>query len=202
MTDHPMIFSAEMVRALLDRRKTQTRRLLKPQPQSVADKIDAAMKWRIGDRIWVKEAWRASPDYNAYPPREMSHWPVHYEADGPPPPEPELHMNGRLRASIFMPKWASRLTLTVTNVRVQRVQDITEADARAEGAKAGDWPDRPKCSCDDEDCVACSHYPALYKPAFRHIWNSIHGPDAWDRNDWIVALTFDVHKRNIMEMDG
>ncbi len=144
-----------------------------------------------GDRIWVKEAFRGHKGYNSYPPREWSHWPVHYHADGPPDPRDDVGENGRLRSPIHMPRWASRTTLTVTDVRPQRVSEISEDDAKAEGV-------RPAFSYPGWDDV--SSVPK-YRWGFHEIWNSIHGPDAWARNDWVWAYSFSVHHGNIDSME-
>ena len=89
----------------------------------------------------------------------------------------------RWRPSIHMPRSASRLTLTVTEVRVQRLQDISEEDARAEGIEGEflPWPQ--------------GYW--TYRPYFAELWNSLHGPDAWDANPWVVALSFTVQHGNI-----
>ena len=209
MTDRPIIFSAPMVRALLDGRKTQTRRVLplahpKFSHQNVLDPdmlVDKQYVWfwdgvhdcvgaswplpyAPGDRLWVRESalfWRNSRD------NSLSHVAA-FRADGY-----ELEAGERWRTSIHMPRWASRLTLTVTDVRVQRLQDISEADAMAEGCDAvlaltikrpnGAHPGNPReCYCD--------------------LWNSLHGPGAWDANPWVVALTFTVQCGNIDKMPG
>lgn len=238
MTDRPMIFSAPMVQALLDRRKTQTRRLLEPQPpeghQLVgiyapgltavfnpagrgsrfnADQDVYVRLPSIGDCIWVKEAWNTftfSQDgecawpTDTIPTREEMRdlqaeayrydtQVVYRESDR----ARKWFQDATWRSPIFMPKWASRLTLTVTDVRVQRVQEITEADARAEGV------DPPMAEVDTPaGPMLCPYLGGSYVDAFRDLWDSIHGPDTWDRNDWVAAITFDVHKRNIMEVGG
>jgi hypothetical protein len=94
-----------------------------------------------------------------------------------------------------MPRWASRLTLTVTDVRVQRLQDISEADARAEGVRqmregGGAWVGR-----EGPGKMVTPWLTA--KEAFADLWETINGPGSWDANPWIVALTFDVRKGNI-----
>jgi hypothetical protein len=141
MKEHPILFSGPMVKAILDGRKTQTRRAIKPQPELYKrggpifgdaqlvrwkDKIDTApillniaMKslcpyGRIGDRLWVRETWQESTSG------------VHYRADTDILP-------GTWRPSIHMPRWASRLTLEITGVKVERVQEISEEDIKAEG---------------------------------------------------------------------
>ncbi len=211
MTDRPILFSDPMVRALLEGRKTQTRRVLKPQPLfDAADECIGqafASKFEPGDRLWVKEThcgflgtlpsdWeRTGTRTSAMPCGETVH--LHYRADGGEIPWPHL----KWKPSIYMPRWASRLTLLVTDVRVQRLQDIegqhpTESDAIAEGVNAIHHGDgeyyysafrtepHPKNWCDPAD-------------AFRELWNSIHGPDAWAENPWVAAISFDVVKANI-----
>jgi hypothetical protein len=81
-----------------------------------------------------------------------------------------------------MPRWASRLTLTVTNVRVQRLQDISVDDAIAEGRPQGG------------EFLSARRW-------FHQLWNSLHGPEAWDANPWVVCLSFQTHRKNIDEME-
>jgi hypothetical protein len=202
VTDRPIIFSAPMIRALLDGRKTQTRRVLKPSrkitrlgytdPLLRLDVLHGALWWwdgihecvgasqaypyATGDRLWVREAFR----YDAYPPLSWSHWPVHYEADGNRDTREGMGADSRLRSPIHMPRWASRLTLIVTDVRVQRLQEIDRGDAMDEGCP---FPN-----------MAHGKDPRHW---FNYLWNSLHGPDAWDANPWVVALTFTVHRCNI-----
>jgi len=207
MADRPIIFSGPMVQALLAGRKSQTRRVLKPQPDTTSDPsglgewgaVNRYDYWRpaaeirpyqVGDRLWVREAFIGPYAYevNEYPPRDWGNKAIWFPADGPVPEKHAGQFWHRARPSIHMPRWASRLTLTVTDMRVQRLQDISEADAIAEGCDAvlaltikrpnGAHPGNPReCYCD--------------------LWNSLHGPGAWDRNDWVAAITFDVVKRNI-----
>lgn len=198
MSNRPIIFSAPMVRAILDGRKTVTRRILKPQPNmgpngmmvclggdawAESDGILSGL-WKLqepGDRLWVREAWRSTAIYDVLSPSEMNgKEPIRYECD-------ETWQtwgwkladkHGRLRPSIHMPRWASRITLEVTEVRVQRLQAISEADAEAEGVQprfADGWPSR-------------EHIGGFYS-----IWASIHGlhgPGSWEANPWVAALTF------------
>lgn len=94
--------------------------------------------------------------------------------------------------SIHMPRWASRLTLVVTDVRVQRLQDISEADALAEGATDEGPCDHHRATCDEIGCCGPRH-----KGGFHLLWNSIHGADAWAANPWVTAISFEVHHCNI-----
>ena len=201
MTDRPIIFSAPMVRALLDGRKTQTRRVLKPRPEQndsglwvwppdwktgiprygIGVQTDAEglvqsleydparrLGYAPGDRLWVREAWQAE---NKRPP--------FYRADYPEWP-------GSWRSPIHMPRSASRITLVVTDVRAQRVQEISEEDAVAEGVRdiSAEWGGQETFAVPGFGC----HNTA--RMAFAELWESIHGPGAWARDDWVAALTF------------
>jgi len=105
------------------------------------------VRYAIGDRLWVREAWRTADVLDDLPPRDLrktedatiDRTPIRYEADGATHDFDETcdPAFGRLRPGMFMPRWASRLTLTVTDVRVQQLLDITEEDARAEGFEDG-----------------------------------------------------------------
>jgi hypothetical protein len=187
MADRPIIFSGPMVRALIKGRKTQTRRALKGKSGVLAARsvmrqglhwmgleYDRAWPLRLpyapGDRLWVREAIdKVSEPGNVF-------YRADYEAEyGEAPPR-------GWRPSIHMPRWASRLTLAVTDVRVQRLQEISEADARAEGV----------------DISQQAQWGGLtHRFPFECLWNSLHGPDAWDANPWVCALTFTVERRNI-----
>jgi len=203
--------------------KTQTRRILKPQPIMHADgscticgnlgPVDYLMReiypqymarFRKGDRLYVRETFSGNHDCVdiGSPPRSWDAGdPIWYWADGNPSegdwtkPKPGIHM----------PRWASRLTLTVTDVRVQRLQEISEADVIAEGIERrstecsdgvtrGLWYGVPECGT--EHAVT----------SYGHLWDSINNPRAlcpddapasWAANPWIVAVTFTVERRNI-----
>ena len=186
MTDRPMTFKDPMVRALLAGTKTQTRRVLKPAADVLGNSDamwpvylggrrigtsvspDRAAPYAPGDRLWVRETWGMK-----WPDPKPEH--VIYRADS--------HELGGWRSPAHMPRWASRLTLTVTDVRMQRVQEISEADAVAEGVEPVLVP---------PDGGSCPHVEG-----FAALWSCIHGPDAWDANPWVAALTFTVERRNI-----
>lgn len=222
--ERPIIFSAPMVRALLDGRKTQTRRVLKPQPEMTSTGY-WHVRWQVGggcfvpitapdgllqgeildglriargDRLWVREAWRATgcngrSDY--LPPRDLQPHPVWYEANGA---APAVELVGKIRPSMFMPRWASRLTLTVTGVRVQRLQDISEEDARAEGMD--DATAQIVLSPDERHMLAYAHIAtphALSRIIFETVWEQINGLGSWAANPWVAAYTFTVERRNI-----
>lgn len=175
--DIPIIFSAPMVRALLDGRKTQTRRL-------ASSPLAKALP---GDRLWARECWS---DQDCRPGEAM------YRAsairDGL---LPEEKAEMRWRPSIHMPRWASRLTLVVEEVRVQRIQKISEADALAEGVEFDPGPcDHARQSCEDIGCDG-----GTASGAYRVLWDSLHAKpgERWDDNPFVVALTFSVHRCNI-----
>jgi hypothetical protein len=208
MTDRPMLFSAPMIRALLDGRKTQTRRVLKPQPETfnigegansrecfvhpvqvegeayariaLGSKTSGVitkqkMPYMPGDRLYVREAWEnsvGSPDEVSY--RATAH------DDGWELDEIEA---ARWKPSIHMPRWASRLTLIVEAVKVERLTDISEADAQAEGV---------------EPVLGTPGVPIdRHYAAFMQLWDSLHGEGATYANPWVVAVTFRVVRANI-----
>lgn len=216
MTDRPILFSAPMVRALLMDKKTQTRRILKSQPKLDGDDtwhvkflgggiigvptadvpiyaVHAA-RWEVGDQLWVRETWQTLQKWDDLAPRNIPDDcdKIRYEADDFK--RNQLWAWGKLRQSIFMPRWASRLTLTITNIMVQRLQDISEEDCWREGIEEVDG--------------GFDHLiPAMAKQmgesfedgrvTYAAFWESINGRGSWDENPWVAKLTFTVEKRNI-----
>ena len=200
MTDRQITFRAEMVRALLSGRKSMTRRLLKPQPPTglmpecyaiPGEAQPVGSGWSRGDRLWVREvfAYGWPVEGNHQLPECNQEHAITYRADGNRP----FGSRRRWHSPIHMPRWASRLTLTVTDVRVQRLQDISEADAQAEGLVEvyEGW-------ATDRDG---RHWGPTARASYRVLWNDLHGEDAWDRNPWVTALTFTVHRQNIDQME-
>jgi hypothetical protein len=195
MADRGIIFSTPMVRALLEGRKTQTRRLVNAKGRTADALFNSGFSdayimdpgnadWRarsvthaVGDRLYVRESIHACPD------------PICYRAD-----MPGQYPDGPWRPSIHMPRWASRLTLLVTEVRVQRLGDMSEEDAIAEGiyqpgGVSFGW-------------AHCANQPDWWitpKLAFHHLWDSLHTEPGtrWEDNPWIYAPTFDVVRGNI-----
>ncbi|EKZ5943209.1 morphogenetic protein [Klebsiella pneumoniae] len=203
ITERGMIFNAEMVRALLSGRKTQTRRIIKPQPESTLSG-SLSGKWLsrplnglllpkiediaihcpfgvVGDRIWVRETFQGPLfDYDLMDsyckdptPFEKPEFCV-YKADGVPAPEfydadDELHCCWR--PSIHMPRWASRILLEITGVRVERLRSMSQDDARAEGVIAASGPMEAGL-------------------AFRELWDSIYGEESWKANPWVWVIEF------------
>lgn len=225
--ERPIIFSAPMVRAILDGRKTQARWIVKPQPEFrqvytwkgtlVYDCSSRSWCWggkahgrypdeyepslatmcpygRPGDRLWVRETFCIESSKEvAYEPPHDDGRPVrrhqdeawgpwweqpHYRATDPPP---ELEIGTgepgvRWSPSVHMPRWASRIMLEITDVRVQRLQDIGAEEAEAEGVKV----------------IGCA-LPVggdIRIAAFCRLWESINGSGSWDANRWVWAITF------------
>jgi hypothetical protein len=208
-----MLFSAEMVRALL-KDKTQTRRPMKPQPDEdglskiidgpwvdTSEKIYHCPYGNVGDHIWVRETWgvgsRPDPwggydgiEYRA----DESNLDEHDDLPCYKVETPDGVCLGDYRSgwhpSIHMPRWASRITLEITDVRVQRLQGISEEDAQAEGLTAN-YQDGIECSAIPQERHRW-HKP--HRAFFSALWESTYGPGSWDRNDWVWALTFKVVK--------
>src|SRR5574343_352725 len=208
--ERPILFSAPMVRAILDGRKTQTRRVVKPQPTNKHLSYMAIEGGAIlngpdypdgendfvkcpygqpGDRLWVRETWCHAADdsgrfkYNAKGDLDASC--CHYRADGY-----EVHhiageetKNGQPKSPwcspIHMPRWASRITLEITDVRVERLQDISEEDAEDEG-----MDDAPNPDFDEED--PCDDEPYTFVAGFMNYLEQ-HGHMDWEANPWVWA---------------
>ena len=229
MTGKPIIFSGEMVRAILDRRKTQTRRVMS-FPKSymwnhehfkkdyafsemcfdLGKRYSAIFKkdkggfteWfpcpygAPGERLWVREAWASvffeSPSYETgvcddwygldpvpktlQDAKDRGGWPLMYRADETGRSQTPEDRGWTWRSPRFMPKWASRIMLEVVSVRVERVQDITEDEAKAEGIS-------------DERFV---DWMGNYLQAFEELWNSINAKRGfpWEENPWVWCVEF------------
>ncbi|HAU5602447.1 hypothetical protein ACEWB5_16525 [Citrobacter koseri] len=208
-----MIFNAEMVRAILDGRKTQTRRVVKgvegadsftPEWDINGEQIFVVCGEKdhtqmnpvlgaiscpfgaVGDRIWVRETFQGPlvseelfEEYRAYPEKFETPQYCEYAADGGAKPEYcDLDDNLRhgWRPSIHMPRWASRILLEITDVRVERLHDIGEEDAKAEGATPATYRITPP--------------EAVYRVGFGDIWRSIYGDENWHSNPWVWVIEF------------
>jgi hypothetical protein len=197
--DIPIIFSEPMVLALLAGRKTMTRRLLwsKREPgksnlrRTTFSRWDGKTQWarvKPGDRLWVREAF-AGPVLTAAGGDLVER--VYYLATDDPGKD---HRGKAIKGhpSIHLPRSLSRLTLVVTATKIERLQDISEADAQAEGADRDHsvrWPDGDPGTITD-----------VRRRNFARLWRVLHGPLAWTENPEVVALTFAVHKQNIDAM--
>ncbi|EOD5216177.1 TPA: hypothetical protein ACOEGS_000855 [Enterobacter hormaechei subsp. xiangfangensis] len=234
-----MIFNGEMVRAILDGRKTQTRRIMKIQPSDgfhpthngydldlnahwytpgVVDKngyLQPAKKdvfgvadenkgytcpfGAVGDHIWVRETWAeagaGAPDLKLYRANYPEHVPTHYENV---PPADEI----RWTPSIHMPRWASRLTLEITGVRVEKLDKISEEDAISEGMQGvicpscKDDPDYSTTQYDPDTLSAVDEIPCQScesnRSKFFALWDSIYGEGNHCMGDWVWVIEFKV----------
>ena len=212
MTDRPILFSGPMVRALLDGRKTQTRRVITKKAAHNALAIFGAdflllpgnvdlIGYARGDRLWVREKHAICQDCGNYDPCEDAN--SAGINDRRCCRSCDEMLPKRLRPSIFMPRWASRLTLTVTEVRVQRLQDISEDDAIAEGCRPYFDHDNPSELAGPNGTV---HQMApLRGPLddFHRLWDSLNADRApWDSNPWVCAVSFTLHQGNIDQMEA
>ena len=135
-----------------------------------------------GDRLWVRETWRTDARLDDKAPNEFSGWPVKYEADSAVLNHGAFfgQTDGKTRTSIHMPRWASRITLEVNGVRVERLQDIDLADALAEGIS--DTGALILDRAGNEQGGPIAEYAVL--------WEQINGPGSWDANPWVWVLDF------------
>lgn len=217
MKERGMIFNGEMVRAILDGRKTQTRRPIKWKQTrftEVGEREDGS-KWpwsedaehacdfwhpcpfgAVGDRIWVRETWQAIHDSvdefghveeRTYAPsiskEKDRYWhTVYAEHFGD---ESREDRGFPWRPSIHMPRWASRITLEITDVRVERLNAISEEDARAEGIIDGGC-----LNCGEPEPCGCVNPQPDATDAFAYLWQSIYGRENWDANPWVWVIEF------------
>ncbi|HEJ4188912.1 TPA: hypothetical protein SL729_001506 [Pseudomonas aeruginosa] len=204
--ERPILFNDQMVRAILEGRKTATRRIAKPvkhpdlgniyapgalvlerEPQHVIDR--ACPYGQPGDRLWVREAWQGPLISDEEQAANQSWWkdmtkfqnPGHcaYRASGDDNEyvDPDGYFHCKWKPSIHMPRWASRILLELTAVRVERLQDISEEQARAEG-----YPAERECETGSSGLDAW-----LW---FRSLWGEINGPEAFTANPWVWVIEF------------
>lgn len=177
--------------------------LFSSQDTAKAPHVMVPVRYHAGDRLWVKEAWQTSRACDDRAPSEMEvpgggyGWPVWYAADngevtwrGAKAGGPGFTTPGKTRVSIHMPRWASRITLEVTEVRAQRLQDISESDARAEGVEPyeGFGPDQ-RVPGPGFDQALLADQP--HRLPFADLWGKINDKRApWESNPWVWAITF------------
>ncbi|SEI16987.1 hypothetical protein [Pseudomonas asplenii] len=190
--ERPILFSGPMVRAILDGDKAVTRRAVKMtdllqaclEPQEGELKLKAAHKLcplgRPGDRLWVREAWAADAQVDLIAPRELSLGePILYPADGAIRQTGcAMISRGKIRPSIHMPRWISRIQLEITDVRVERLQDITKQQALAEGVMSAER---------DIDRDGNDYSPV---ELFGGLWVMINGMGSWNANPWVWVIEF------------
>ena len=227
--ERPILFKGEMVRAILNGRKTMTRRVVKPQPKGETSHArywcEETGEWewmynavtahpgrgffcpygKTGDRLWVRETFRLSTreDCTCYEPCYCRTGVPIYRVDMD-------HGEENWKPSIFMPRWASRILLEVTDVRIERLQDITEKDALAEGTSC-------PVTIDGAPLINISHRPSAAEFLNEHnlarfskgenlgtpfdednwiiahfaaLWESINGDGSWDANPYVWMVEF------------
>jgi hypothetical protein len=228
--ERPILFSGDMVRAILAGTKTQTRRVVKGDGEFNRRRCPYG---EPGDRLWVREAWQADFDYPGAtgfpwwneipaafrgpkaryvyyradkavvhaPSADELEWPLPYEARISTPDydseqeaaeDAEILRNIRWRPSIHMPRWASRISLEITDVRCERLQAISEEDARAEGVERDSWPE--DWTSEDAALEAeCGYFaPRSYAAGYAALWDSLNAARGfgWHTNPWVWAITF------------
>lgn len=201
--EKPIIFNDQMVRAILEGRKTQTRRIAKPPKGfdwvdeslgTVANKNDGM--WpvyeleevskpfgQVGDYLWVREAWRQFDNSNEcgcseYPCPCPNNGHVIFRS---------THDDGesKWKPSIHMPRWAARIKLEIKKIRVERLQDISEADAIAEGVKElrkGYWRNYNH---------EWTQFQLSAKSSFTSLWKALYGEESWNENPWVHVIEFE-----------
>lgn len=226
MRERPLPFSAPMIRAVLDGSKTQTRRLFKfPKWADESGGVefsgvdggpavlsresgcfaDASCRYGvIGDQLWAREAWAYRLDHDhlngtqLYDAGIRKAW---YWADGPGKccNTGCAGAAGRVRSSRFMPRWASRITLRITDVRVERLQEISEADALAEGIQRENVIVGSNCygSAHHEETADRYFYEGCIDEGYESaadaycaLWEEINGAGSWALNPWVWAISF------------
>lgn len=189
MKEKPILFSAPMVRAILNDSKTQTRRVVKPQPEMVENKITKPWRgnpekllrllqeaercpYEIGMKLWVRETF-GSINNERDPVKPYEGCGIIYRADIP---DDCGDSEDTWRPSIFMPRWASRIDLEVTGVRVERVQEISGLDCIAEGIHP----------------IGPEHDTAIPRKEYQALWDSLNAPRGygWDKNPFVWVIEF------------
>ncbi len=214
MKEHPILFNGDMVRAIFDGRKTQTRRVIKQlkdysgpwvkppvwvdedgyyhaggDPESfLSSKSDMKCPYgRVGDKLWVRETWRTTKFFDDSPPSQMGvHAPIQYKANMAVLNAGDSIIPwGKWRPSIHMPRWASRITLEVINIRAERVQDISDEDIIAEGILGDSYLEELHITARD---------PRSANVYFVELWDSINAKrgHGWDTNPGVWVVEFKV----------
>lgn len=217
MKERPILMSAPMVRSILAGTKSQTRRVVKPEgahrvfqfrgttaaagadeptgewgwcgSESVVHKHIRCPYGVPGDRLWVREAWRAPSEFNAIKPSDLRA-PVDGLLGTPIVYEATRHKSvqfGKLRPGMFMPRWASRFTLQVTGVRVERLQDISNLDALEEGITVELSPDGCPLTYGGTVDALRPYGPV---EAYRALWERLNGAGSWDANPLVWVVEF------------
>lgn len=198
MKEKPILFNGDMVRAILEGRKTQTRRVFKDKNWNVDREFndegwpiacDSEGNWydvkcpygQVGDQLWVRETHFVVPGKgNAFGEKIL------YRADGGNLEAQIKEAGEKWKPSIFMPRSASRIDLLIKDIRVERLQDISEKDAIAEGIKPFKHKDTSYRYRDND-----KHGYGSATGAFRALWQLINGEKSWDKNPWSWVIEFE-----------
>ena len=183
MKESPIVFNSQMVQAILAGNKTQTRQVVTPQPdpdglsklidgpwQDTNEKDYKCPYGHTGDRLWVREPWQVWTEFNDTNANNLpqeARENINFPANG-------IIWDARKRPPVHMPRWASRITLEITGVRVERLQDISERDAKAEGMKP-----------------ETNNSRHMHRSLFRKLWNNRAKRGwGWDVNPWVWVIKF------------
>lgn len=198
MTDHGVLFKAEMIRACLAGRKTQTRRPAWSKKTYLAitggRPLHKPTRWRSvkpGDRLWARETWLPRGNGTA----------ALYRADHDTVAAAGiagLYSDHGWKPAIHMPRWASRITWVVTAVRIERLQGLSEADCIAEGLVSFKSGDTPMYGVRVDG--GYEHCGLTARESYMNLWCKLHGPDAWVNNPEVVVITGAVHLCNIDQL--
>ena len=217
-TEKPILFSTELVQAILDGRKTQTRRVIKPQPDNKVNYVESLKddwwefsQWypdgdgtlidnkkcpygKPADELWVRETWQAL-QHGSYEPFDCKpsqipeqYADLRYKAD-------EGETQYSWKPSIHMPRWASRIQLSVDDIRVERVQEITEEDAKAEGIERTEWKYSTSPYRNYEyERMKPGHNCSTARKSFQTLWDSINADRdySWESNPWVWVVEFSI----------
>lgn len=184
MKEIPLLFTADMVRAILHGRKNVTRRL--------------KFRGEQGDRVWVRETWCTQKCWDNLKPADLRPWGhgivgvpfIHYLADGPKP-----EWGGKTRVSIHMPRWASRISLVVSSVRQEKLKHITDHGALSEGVTLAKVPFVPLYPASGGNYGERNERP---REAYARLWDTINAKPGttWNDNPQIAVICFDREKSN------
>lgn len=203
--EKPILFSTEMIQAIRDGRKTQTRRIVKPKyaarAQYASEKFGTtwtadhdnclipAQYGLVGDLLWCRETWATLKVFDDLAPRDIPHggarWPATYMKAWRGAAK-HSEDRGKWRPSIFMPRWASETSLLVTRVRIERLQEITEDDAKAEGVEPYERP--------QNNAISTPWSVASHRTTFVQLWDQINADRgyAWQSNPMVWVIDFKV----------
>ena len=190
--ERPIIFSGPMVRALLAGTKTQTRRVMSERHRwhfiEACGDLALCPYGLPGDRLWVRETF-AKIDGQTRPWIETDYRATYAHGDRL---GDHLGIKKRWTPAIHMPRAASRITLEITEVRVERLQEISEADAVAEGCARLPLQDGPGAWWSADVDAGPALHGRTARDAYRLLWESINGPGSWDANPWVWVIAFKV----------